>query len=122
MNIVELTIETELDCNAEDGECTISLSGHSEPMNLNRIGGNDDVSLVLETLANELDFSLLPEEGETVIKFAESGEFEGFNWHAYFTLTHVGDTEITPLSEVVKQAEEQKIIGKNMALRITGDS
>ena len=117
MNIVKLSIETEIDCDAENGEYTVYLVSSKEPMNLSAWGGTDDVSLAVEALENELDFSILPDDGLTTVELAESGEWEGMSWHKYFTLLKVGETVITPIEYVIKQAKKQKSICDGLNLR-----
>ena len=117
MNIVKLSIETEIDCDAENGEYTVYLVSSKEPMNLSAWGGTDDISLAIDALENELDLSILPDDGLTTVELAESGEWEGMSWHKYFTLLKVGETVITPIENVIKQAKNQKSICDGLNLR-----
>ena len=117
MNIVKLSIGTEIDCDAAKGEYTVYLVSSKEPMNLSAWGGTDDISLAVEALENELDFSILPDDGLTTVELAESGEWEGMLWHKYFTLIKIGETVITPIEDVIKQAKNQKSICDGLNLR-----
>ena len=89
MKRVAVWINTESGCNAAEGEYSLFLAQISEPLDLSAVGGNDDISLIRECIADDLDFSLLPEDGQTEIWLQESGEWEDVFWHKYYVIESV---------------------------------
>jgi len=89
MKKIEVFIVTEKGCDPKEGEYTILLKSFSEPIDIEQPGGNDDVSLVIDCIANEIDQIRLPEEGTTTLVLHESGEREDVFWNKYYTLVEV---------------------------------
>ena len=86
INYVSILLNTEKDCDPSDGEYSLVIISFIGSLDLSSYGGVDDISLIKESIENNIDFSKLPEEGTTEIILKESGEWEGLFWHKYYEI------------------------------------
>lgn len=95
INYVCVVIYTEEGCSPEEGEYGLSLCSFIGALDLSAPGGTDDIQLVKDAVENEIDFKLLPIEGETEVILRESGEWEDVFWHKYYEVKRVTMMEAT---------------------------
>lgn len=89
VNYVQVLIHTESGCDPKDGEYWLEISGFVGCLDISSPGGVDDVSLIMECIENNMDFSTLPEEGTTEVTLRESGEWEDVFWHKYYIVDRI---------------------------------
>lgn len=82
---VIMSIYTEADSDPSSGEYGLTIdkivSGHIDVM--------QDIKLLREAVANEVDFKTLPDDGYTIVHLEESGEWEDVFWHKYFIVKNI---------------------------------
>jgi len=94
MKKVEVLLWLEKGCSKEDGEYSIHLKSFSEPLDLDQPGGVDDISLIMDCIANSIDEIELLEETLTCVSLDESGEQEDVFWNKYYVVagvSHIND-------------------------------
>ena len=89
INYVQVFIITESGCDIEEGEYTLNLGSVIGGLDINAIGGVDDISLIKDCIENNISSFLLPEEGTSEIILKESGEWEDVFWHKYYVVERI---------------------------------
>ena len=89
INYVSVHLNTELGCNPLQGEFSLYISDFIGTIDIDSGGSVDDISLIKDCIANELDFKKLPPEGCTEIVLKESGEWEDVFWHKYYVIERI---------------------------------
>lgn len=89
MKKVEVLLWLEKGCLKDEGEYSVHLKSFSEPLDLDQPGGVDDISLIMDCIANSLDEIELPEEVLTTVTLDESGEWEDVFWNKYYVVAGV---------------------------------
>lgn len=86
INYVSLVISLESGCNPQDGEYSLHLGSTSGALDLNSVGGVDDITLIKECIEEYILSTEFPDEGYVDVMLKESGEWEGWNWQKYYEL------------------------------------
>ena len=87
VNYINLVLSVEDGCNPEDGEYKLIITNFLGYLDINQIGGLDDITLIKEAIDNEdLEY---PKNGELQIVLKESGELDGFFWNKYYVVDRV---------------------------------
>lgn len=89
INIIGVSILTESGCDPLKGEYSLVIENFIGCLDISSYGGVDDISLIKEAIENDLDFSVLPEEGYTQIILQEDGEWEDVFWHKYYKILRI---------------------------------
>ena len=84
INYISILLDTEEDCDPEEGEYSLVIISFIGGLDLSPKDGTDDISLIKECIENDVDFDKLPKEGTTEIILKESGEWEDVFWHKYY--------------------------------------
>ena len=87
MKKVDVLLWLDKGCSKSEGEYSIHLQSFSEPLEIGQPGGVDDVSLILNCIANGVDEIELPEETCVCVSLEESGEREDVFWNKYYVIT-----------------------------------
>ena len=86
INFVQVFIHTEHGCDPSEGEYSLVLGSFIGGLDLSSAGGVDDISLIKDCIANNLDRLSLPSDGAAEIVLRESGEWEGLFWHKHYEI------------------------------------
>ncbi len=74
------------DGNPLDEEYQVDFIHSTCPLEITKHGGVNDFDLILEAIENNFDLSCLMPYSTTIVRLKEDGEWEGNNWHRYFTI------------------------------------
>lgn len=80
--VFQILITTESGCKVDEGEYSVSLVDMFDSWL-----DEDDMSLILECVENEIADLVLPEEGQTPFIVYESGERDDVFWNKYYLLS-----------------------------------
>ncbi len=87
VNYINLVLSVEDGCKPEEGEYSLIITNFLGYLDINQIGGVDDISLIKECIENEeLEY---PKNGELHIVLKESGEWEDVFWNKYYVVDRV---------------------------------
>lgn len=93
VNFVECVISVEDGCNVEDEEYSLAITGIIGSIDINAVGGVDDVTLIKEAISDGIPIEKYPKNGTMHIVLEESGEWEDVLWHKYYILKRFCITE-----------------------------
>lgn len=88
-NYVTVEIQTESGCDAAKGEYAMRITGVLGHLDLQAVGGVDDVSLVRDCIENNFDLGEMPAEGVAILVLRETGEREDVFWNKYYVIESV---------------------------------
>lgn len=89
MKTVEVLLWLDAGCSKEEGEYSTHLKSFSEPLEMGYMHGQDDISLIMECIENDIDDIDLPYETLVCVTLTESGEREDVFWHKYYVISNV---------------------------------
>lgn len=94
INYVGVSICIEKDCNVQEGEYSIAITGFIGGLDINSPGGVDDISLIKECVDEYILNSNY--SGDLVIDLIlkESGEWEDVFWNKYYIVERETKTEM----------------------------
>lgn len=85
VNTVSVHITLESGCDWREGEYNLTLNGLLGSLDLNTLGGVDDITLIQDAVFDVLEDKIGDRcEGCLELTLQESGEWEGYNWHKYY--------------------------------------
>lgn len=87
INYVHVVLAVYGDCNPEEGEYDLIITGFIGHLDIYQEGGVDDISLIKECVINDIEN--YPQNGELHIVLRESGEWEDVFWHKYYEIERI---------------------------------
>ena len=90
LNYARIGLSTE--CSAD--EFSIEILDFIGSLNINLLGGVDDISLIKDCITNSLDELKLQRDCFYQIILVESGEWEDVSWHKYYEIIKILKYEI----------------------------
>ena len=87
VNYVNVLLSIEEGCDPEEGEYSLDITSFLGRLDINAVGGVDDITLIKECIENA-SFEY-PKNGELHIVLKESGEWEDVFWNKYYIVDRI---------------------------------